>query len=476
MELLHSLFRHLRWQDIFDIAINSYIVFRLYVLFRGTRMLRVLALLALLWVGQRIAATLGLIITSWGMQGIIAAAALIIVIVFRDEIRSVLQTKNLKALLWGLPHDATHTPVEVIAESVFAMAAYRTGALLVFPARGDLSGVVQKGLPWHGVISREMLVSIFWPDNPVHDGAAIIEGDRVTEVGAILPLSPRTDLPSHYGTRHRAAAGLAEASDALTIVVSEERGEVVTAHNAKLNKIQTPEELERILQQHLGLATTKSRPARLQKTRITAAAVCAVLLVSGIWYSFAKGLEALTTLEVPVEYMNRSGDLQIIDTSVNVVELRLSGPGPIIRSIRRDQVNVKLDLSRAVNGANAFTLTNANISLPPGLRLQSVEPAVVEVTLDASIEKELPIQIDWVGKLPEHLILAEVKLEPQTARVTGGKSILTDLETLYTEKVPLNGLRESGSRTVSFALHPASLRIAPQAPDKVEIHYTLRQR
>ena len=82
-------------------------------------------------------------------------------------------------------------------------------------------------------LSKEMITSIFWPDTPVHDGAAVVEGDRVTDVGAILPLSRRTDLPSQYGTRHRAAAGLAENTDALIIVVSEERGNVLVARGSR---------------------------------------------------------------------------------------------------------------------------------------------------------------------------------------------------------------------------------------------------
>ena len=100
----------IRWQDIVDIALNSYILFRLYVLFRGTNVFRVLTGITLLWILQRIAAAIGLIVTSLAFQGIIAFTALIIIIVFKDEIRSVLQTKNLKTILWGLHYKTIKTP------------------------------------------------------------------------------------------------------------------------------------------------------------------------------------------------------------------------------------------------------------------------------------------------------------------------------------------------------------------------------
>ncbi len=119
MNAFFSFLGNIRWQDIVDIIINSYIIFRLYIIFRGTNAFRVLIGIALLWFFQRIAVSLGLIITSWAIQAITAVAAIIIIVVFRNEIRSVLQAKNLKTLLWGFPHKQVLTPIELIVEGVF---------------------------------------------------------------------------------------------------------------------------------------------------------------------------------------------------------------------------------------------------------------------------------------------------------------------------------------------------------------------
>ena len=269
MDKLFSFIFSIRWQDFLDIAISSYILFRLYVLFRGTNVFRVIAGIALLWFFQRISVTLGLIVTSWAMQGIIALAAIIIIIVFRNEIRSVLQAKNLRAILWGFPGGETKTPIEIIVESIYDLSRKGIGALLVFPAKENLEDVLQSGIPLNGLVSKEMITSIFWHGNPVHDGAAVISGDRIVEVGAILPLSHRDDLPSHYGTRHRAAAGLAEATDALAVIVSEERG---VFYRRKVPKFLRPKARQNWqeyfrsmlgLQQNLLITTAGKRPRLL---------------------------------------------------------------------------------------------------------------------------------------------------------------------------------------------------------------------
>jgi len=466
----------IRWQDIVDVTLNSYILFRLYVLFRGTTTLRVLIVIAFLWFFQRIAAYLGLIITSWAVQGVTAVAALIIIVIFRNEIRSVLQAKNLKAILWGVSLKTIKTPVEIVVESVYEMARKKIGALIVFPAKEDLKELIQNGVPWRGRISKEMIMSIFWHGNPVHDGAAIIQGDQITDVGVILPLSNRKNIPLYYGTRHRAAAGLAEITDALVIVVSEERGNVVVAKGSDMRVIEQKDELVTILQEQVGITTKALDYVRKEKIKTGLAAVASVLFIIGVWFSFSRGLETMITLEIPIEYMNRDARVEIIDTSVNVVNLNLSGSGTIIKTIRPDQVNVKLDLSKAVIGRNTYTITEKNITLPPGALLKGVKPSVVEVTLDVPISKMLPVQVAWTGKLPENLILSEARLDPEKLLVEGGSHMLKNISTIYTEKVLLDNISESGKIFVKLVLNPASLKIALGSKDSISIEYVIKKR
>ena len=466
----------LRWQDIIDISLVSFIVFRLIVLFRGTNAFRVLIGMTILWFFQQIAVSMGLIVTSWVVQGVVTLGAFIIIVIFRNEIRTVLLARNLKFIFWGVSSKIVTSTIETIVQSVFDMARRNCGALIVLPGREDLEDVIQKGIPWQGEMSKEMISSIFWPHNPVHDGAAIIQGDQITQVSAILPLSRRDDLPSYYGTRHRAALGLAETTDALIIAISEERGDVVAAQDSQLKVIKQKRRLEQILQQHMGTAAKKSRESIKERLMVTAAALISIIFVTAVWFSVSKGVDTLANLETPVVYMNRDPAMEIIRTSSNTVSLELEGSGALIKSIKPDQIQVKLDLSKSKIGPNSFTITRESISLPPGIILKGVTPSVVDVDLDVLIKKELPVQIDWVGKLPDRFVLADATITPQTVMIIGGKRMLEKMSAIYTEKVPLNNLEGKGTIAANLALNPASLKMAPNSKEKVTITYATKLR
>lgn len=466
----------LRWQDIVDIGLVSYILLRFYVLFRGTNAFRVLIGILILWFFQQVAVSMGLVVTSWVVQAVVAVGAIIIIVIFRNEIRNVLLARNLKSIFWDFSSKTVITAIETIIQSVHEMAQHKCGALIVFPGKEDLEEVVLGGIAWKGEISKEMILSIFWPDNPVHDGAAVIQGDQIKQVAAILPLSRRDDLPSYYGTRHRAALGLAEATDALVIVVSEERGDVVVARGSQLKIVKQKRRLGQILQEHMGVAVKKGRESRKEKLAFIAAALFSVVLTTGVWFILSRGVDTLVTLPVPLEYTKRDLAMEIVKTSVNTVNLELEGSGALIKSIRPDQVQIRLDLSKSKAGPNTFTISHKNISLPPGIVLKGVTPSVVDVDLDVLIKKELPVQIDWVGRLPDHFILEEATVEPQTVEIIGGKRMLEKMKTLYTEKVPINNLEVEGVITVNVALNPASLKIAPGSEEKVTIRYLTRLR
>ncbi len=340
MESFFYLFSGFRWQDALDISLNAYILFRLYILFRGTNVFRGLLAICILWVASQAAQTLGLIVTNWAMQGVIALAALIIIIIFRNEISGVLQTKDIKSILWGIPRYQLNTPVHMIAKSVRELAQRKIGALIVLPVKQGLDSVVQAGTSIDGQLSQKLLVSIFWPDNPVHDGAVIIQGDKIKGAGAILPLSKREDLPSFFGTRHRAASGLAERTDALVIVVSEERGEITVFKENDIHIIQSISDLETLLQEYAG-DDSDTKGLKNQAIELVTAGLICLLCVAGIWVSFSKGMETLAEHEISVEFINPDQKMEIISSSASKVKLLLSGARPLINSIKSEQIPMK---------------------------------------------------------------------------------------------------------------------------------------
>ncbi len=476
MEKILIFVSSIRWQDIIDIAFNSYILFRLYALFRGTDAFRVLLGIAFLWIMQRMAVSMGLILTSWMMEGIIAVAALIVIVVFRNEIRSVFRARNIWTILWGLPQKRIKTPVEIIAESVFYLARRRIGALIVLPGKEDLEEVVQRGIPWDGKVSSEMIESVFWPNNPVHDGAAIIQGNRVVEVGVILPLSHRKDFPTSFGTRHRAAAGLSEITDAMVVVVSEERGTITITRGDDLLNINEREPLVSAFREHLGIRENQPQYLKRRKIELRIAALMALLIVSGVWFSISRGLDAIKTFDIPVEYANRNPAMELLNTSATSVRLYLRGSRALLRSIRPEQIRVRMDLGKAVAGTNTFAITNDHLSIPPGLSLKEVRPMVLDVNLDTRTKKTLPIQVDWVGKLPSDLNLVRSKISPSEIELNGPKTILDNMSTLYTKSIPLNSLDSSGQTSAKVVIPSAFLKVASGSKEKVVVEYEIRRR
>ncbi len=473
MDALLYFFYGFRWQDVLDILLNSYILFRLYILFRGTNVIRVLILLCILWAVSQAAVPLGLVITNWAKQGIITLAALIIIIVFRNEISFVLRTKNLKSFLWGIPKVQYRTAMNIIVDSVYELAEKKIGAIIVLPFKQGLESVVQEGIPIRGKLSQEMLVSIFWPDNPLHDGATIIQDERITSAGVILPLSNRGDLPSYFGTRHRAALGLTEVTDSVVIVISEESGRVSLFKENQSYNSSNRSTLALLLKKYAGDSSVKKR-FKHQTIELAAAALISFFCVTGLWFSFSKGMETFATYEVPVEFMNPDQKMEIISSSASSIKLLISGAKPLINSIKSEQINVKLNLSRTTAGVNKISIIKENIFLPPGIRLKKIDPAELDITLDKLVEKEIPIQPHWIGKLPKGLIMKEAEALPRTVIITGGKMMLEKISTIFTEQILLDKITESGTASVGLIVSPASLRLKNNL--KIEIRYIIAEK
>jgi YbbR domain-containing protein len=243
-----------------------------------------------------------------------------------------------------------------------------------------------------------------------------------------------------------------------------------------LREIGSRRKLIQKLEEHFGISETDGTQAKKERVEVTTAALVSLLFIAGFWFSISRGLETLVTFDVPIEYQNRDPNMEIVHASVNSVRLNLSGSGTLVKSTRPEQVRVRLDLSNSSAGQNTYAITANNISLPPGIVLKDVAPQNVVVDLDVTVRKELPVQIDWAGRLPENTVLAEAAVEPQRVEIIGSKRVLENIQTIYTEKVPLDKLRDVGVLEVSLAIQPASLKAAPGSSDKVLVKYITRKR
>ncbi len=474
MEQLSLLFSGWRWQDVLDIVFNAYILFRLYVLFRGTNVLRVIMAVVAMWIIGRSANAMGLVITNWVMQGVITVATFIIIIVFRNEISGVVRTRSFGFFLWEIPRTQNNAPVRIITDAAVKLAGSKIGALIVMPLKTGVNSIIASGVDINASLSRELLVNIFWPNAPLHDGAAVIQGGKITRAGTILPLSQNRHLASKYGTRHRAALGLTEQSDALVIVVSEERGKVSLVKDNRIHEVRDPDKIETLIKKYIGGPEPAKKMRRQTRELLVAAMVC-LLCTTGLWLSFSRGMETLANYDVPIEFMNSDKKINIIDTSASRSRLLISGARPLINALTLDQMSIKISLDGTAVGKNKLAITRQNVQLPPGIRLKNIEPDQVDVTLDAMAEKRVSVQADFSGKLPDGLIMTSISVIPETVKISGGGLTLDNVTTVFTEKIPLENLTRSGFVNAALVMSPATLR-PDEKHKKVQIRYTISER
>jgi len=473
MESLWSLILSIRWQDIIDITINSYLLFRVYMILRGTATVRSLIALAILWLVKKAAESAGLLLTSWVIEAITALAALIVIVVFRNEIRRVFQLPR-GFLFWGSPGPVNKPPENLIAKAVFEMAKKKCGAILVFQGREDLSSSIKNELILDAKISKEVLESVFWKLNPLHDGAAVISGNRIKAVKAVLPLTHRTDIPSDYGTRHRAGIGITEISDALSIVVSEETGAVAAISFSEISRVETEEQLEDRIRSHFGPGHDTPEKTK-EVLKVAGAAILAFVFVFTAWFAVTRGKNTLINIVAPIEFMNKNPEAEIAESAFDSATIQVTGSEILVSAIREGQIRVQVDISKAHPGLNRFELDSSTVTIPAGIKLKKISPASIEVVIDTTATKKIPVQVDWTGKIPDGIRIADVQPNPEFILVKGRSKILEGIETLYTQKIPVGEITASGAARVPVILDSSSISIAPGEPHNIEVSYTVEK-
>ncbi len=239
----------MRWQDALDILIVSYIIYRFILLIRGTRAVQMLLGLMVITTLYFISARLDLLTLNWLLKTFLSSILLIIIIVFQSDIRRAL-TQMGKSPFHKKHNVALDDLNEIITASIY-MARRRIGALIVMERQTGLRDYIETGFSLDARLLNELLIAIFLPSSPMHDGGVIIKDGKIHSAGCLLPLSGNHNISKRYGTRHRAALGLSEETDAVIIVISEETQEISLVSSGEIMTMQDEEALTNILQEIL---------------------------------------------------------------------------------------------------------------------------------------------------------------------------------------------------------------------------------
>jgi len=237
--------------DIIDIIIVAFVFYRLILLIRGTRAEQLVKGLMILLLVMIVSDKIGLKTLNWILEKVMTVGLIAIPIVFQPELRRALEQlgrgKIFKRSYWSWdPREFDHF-LEELTKAVPALVKKRIGALIVIERDTGLKDWVETGIAVEGTISAELLINIFFPRSPLHDGAVIVRGDQIVAAGCYLPLTDDPYLNKELGARHRAGLGITEQSDAVAVIVSEETGIVSIAHNGVLTRYLDEKKLRKML-------------------------------------------------------------------------------------------------------------------------------------------------------------------------------------------------------------------------------------
>jgi uncharacterized protein (TIGR00159 family) len=380
---LKDLIHVFRWQDGLDIVILTFVFYLLYLRLRRKRALRmILAILALPFF-YIIAQWIDLPLSVWSLQNLWAVILLVLVVIFQQEIREVLGSVSLPTFFFGRSERLTSKILDKITEAAFQMADKRMGGIIVLQRRDDLDEFIHGETLIDSEVDEDILVSIFNPQSPLHDGAVIIQGDRIRYATALLPVSQSPSLPKEWGTRHRAGLGITEVSDAECIIISEERKEVLFAHKGNVERKEGREELKKSMATLSSFQERKSREKRwLQRLFNDLPIKASFLFLVCLLWIFVIGIrQGMISFNIPIEYYSIPQNLEISGQPPKEIKVRLKGSQRLLSSLNPDHIRVQVNLSGAHPGANQVALSEMNINVPSGITVIHLYPQNIKIQL-----------------------------------------------------------------------------------------------
>lgn len=371
--------------EIIDVVFVAILLYTAIVWAQRTRAAFVVRGIFILGAIYIVARQLELQMTAWIFQGFFAVFLIMIVVIFQEELRQIFE----RIAVWSLsPTGAAplrSSTVDILVRTLADLAKDNIGALIILRGKDPLERHITGGIPLDGRLSEPLLKSIFDPHSPGHDGAVMIEKDRITRFATHLPLSKDLRQLSRVGTRHSAALGLAELCDALCLVVSEERGKVSVARNGRLREVDNLQELGAAIQDFLQekFPTQERKNFSLQLLRENWIAKAVALSVAiGFWYIFVPGSKTIEiTYQIPIKLENLAPDLQIEDLQPPAVSATFAGPRRAFYLFDPKKLKVTVDVSLAELGRRTFNLSEQNVRYPKDLTLQELSPSTLKLSV-----------------------------------------------------------------------------------------------
>ena len=384
-----NFFRQMGISGLIDIFLMSFLIYALLVWLKHKKAVFVLTgilIAALMYLFTR---QFNLVLISSLLQAFFAVFLIAIIVIFQEELRSIFE----QIAIWSFnrkpqalkPIIQLQKEVETLVRTLRDLAREKIGALIIIKGQNVILRHLKGGIDLNGELSEALLKSLFDPHSMGHDGAVIIEGNRLIQFGCHLPLSHNFEKLSTKGTRHAAALGLSELSDALCLVVSEERGIISVAQNGNIFEVRDPQILSALIEKFYRKGKPSLKPQMLKRffKRNYKEKIAAVTFSLALWFVLVHQSNLIhKTFNVPIEYPEFASDLVVKEVDPKEAQITLSGPRNTFHFISEKDVRLSLKLVDLQEGVRKVRLSDeTNLFFPKELMLENIEPHLIQVTI-----------------------------------------------------------------------------------------------
>ncbi len=422
--------------DVFIIVILTYIA----ILFlRQTKSLIAFLGISVLGIIYILARALHLYITALVLQSFFSIFIIVIVIVFQDELKrsfeliitaSTRKMKNKNIISYS-------STIFSIVQSVSNLMRKKQGALIIVLGRELIERQTRGGNVIDGIVTSTLLESIFNPKAPGHDGAVVINRNRITRFGVHLPLSQNIKQIKEKGTRHSAGLGISERTDALVIIISEERGEVSIAKHGKMKLVKDTAELERYITNHYNQIFPEKPHSffkGLVKERLVEK-IASILIACFAWFFIVFQAEVVQRdFNVPISYINIPEEKIILETIPEMVTITLSARGQtVLNSLSPESLTINISGDDISSGENEIEIERSLVNHPFNVSVVNVSPPIINIVVEEYEKYEIPIEANIISR-NERFEIKEVSTNPSTIKVLVPKEE-TPAEKIKTEEI-----------------------------------------
>jgi diadenylate cyclase len=464
--------------DLLDLIIIATFTYIAILFLKQTRSLAAFVGILVLGIIYILARSFHLYITALILQSFFSIFVIVLVIVFQDELKrsfELIVTTGTRRIQNKSLISFSSTIFSVV-QATSNLMRKKHGALIIVPGKELIERHTRGGNILDGIVTAPLLESIFDPQSPGHDGAVIIDKNRISKFGIHLPLSQNLKQIKERGTRHSAAIGISERSDVLAIVVSEERGEVSVAKNGKIKTLKDTQELEKYLNQHYkekfpekphGFFKNLFKERALEK-------IAAIVVACLAWFFMVFQAEIVQRdFNVPISYTNISEEKIIESTLPETVTITLSARGQnVLNAISQDSIRITISGEKIDSGLNEIELSREDIAHPFNVSVVNITPNIIEVRAQEYETHEIPVELNILEKTQNGLI-REFSITPDKVKILIPKEE-DPPGSIFTEPIDIEKINETKEIETRIVL-PETYKIHRESTRSVMVSFFIEE-